>query len=106
MSEPALMGTWRSDTAEVRVKRGSTWITCAPLRRASITNRKPTGWHSAMSEPIIKMASLLARSHWLVVAAPLPNVAPRPGTDELCQTRAWFSIHTIPRPPPNSFLMR
>lgn len=30
MSEPARMGTWRSATALVRVKRGSTWMIVAP----------------------------------------------------------------------------
>ena len=29
-SEPALIGMCLSDTADVRVKRGSTWITRAP----------------------------------------------------------------------------
>lgn len=48
----------------------------------------------------------LAISHWAVVAAPRPKVVPKLGTEELCQTRAWFSIHTIPRPPLNSFLIR
>jgi hypothetical protein len=33
-----------------------------------------------------------------VVAAPRPSLVPRPGTLELCQMRAWFSIATIPRP--------
>jgi hypothetical protein len=27
-------------------------------------------------------------------------------TEELGQTRAWFSIQTMLRPPPHSFLMR
>ena len=81
-------------------------MTLAPLRRAFMTKRNATGWHSAMSDPMIMTASALAKSHWLVVAAPRPKVAPRPGTEELCQTRAWFSIQTIPRPPLNSFLMR
>ena len=59
-----------------------------------------------MFEPMIRMQSALAMSHWAVVAAPRPNEAPRPGTEELCQTRAWFSTQTIPSPPVKSFLIR
>jgi hypothetical protein len=59
-----------------------------------------------MFEPIIKTQSAFAISHWAVVAAPRPKVAPRLGTDELCQTRAWFSIQTIPKPPAHSFLIK
>jgi hypothetical protein len=33
-----------------------------------------------------------------IVAAPLPSRVPNPGTLELCQILAWFSIGTIPRP--------
>jgi hypothetical protein len=33
-----------------------------------------------------------------IVAAPRPNRVPKPGTLELCQIRAWFSIATIPNP--------
>ncbi len=73
---------------------------------ACIGKRKATGWHSAMFEPMIKTQSALATSHWVVVAAPRPNEAPKLGTEALCQTRAWFSIQTIPRPPPQSFLIR
>ena len=50
--------------------------------------------------------SEFARSHCGVVAAPRPKVAPKLGTEELCQTRAWFSIHTMPRPAQQSFLIR
>ncbi len=81
-------------------------MTVAPRCFASRTKRKAIGWFSAMFEPMMTTQSLLARSHWAVVAAPLPNVAPRLGTDELCQTRAWFSTQTMPRPPAQSFLMR
>jgi hypothetical protein len=52
------------------------------------------------------MQSELARSHSAMVAAPRPKVVPRLGTEDECQMRAWFSMLTIPRPPPNSFLMR
>jgi hypothetical protein len=50
--------------------------------------------------------SALATSHCAVVAAPRPKVAPRLGTDELCHMRAWFSMKTMPSPPPHSFLIR
>ena len=106
MSEPERIGAWMSASAEVRVKRGSTWMTVAPRSFASTTKRKATGWFSAMFEPITVMQSAFARSHRDMVAAPRPNVVPRLGTDEECQILAWFSMFTMPRPPPNSFLMR
>src|SRR3954447_17546078 len=62
MSLPARSGTCRSARALVRVKRGSTWITLAPRSRASITHWNPTGWHSAMFEPMITMQSEFCRS--------------------------------------------
>ena len=96
MSEPARMGTWMSATAEVRVKRGSTWMIVAPRRLASITHWNPTGCASAMFEPSMRMQSLFARSCWKVVAPPRPNEVPRPGTVEECQIRAWFSIWIAP----------
>ena len=64
MSVPARMPTNRSQRAEVRVNRGSTWISVAPFSFAFIGQRKPTGWASAMFEPMIRMQSLLARSCW------------------------------------------
>ena len=91
--------------ALVRVKRGSTWMTVAPRRLASITHWKPTGWYSAMFDPMITMQSAFWRSCWKLVAPPRPNEVPRPGTVELCHMRAWFSIETAPAPV-NSFLIR
>ena len=91
--------------ALVRVKRGSTWITFAPRALASITHWKPTGWHSAMLDPWITMQSEFWRSCWKVVAPPLPNEVPRPGTVEECHMRAWFSICTAPIAV-NAFLIR
>jgi hypothetical protein len=105
MSDPARMGTKRVAIALVRVKRGSMWITSAPRSRASITHWKPTGWHSAMFDPMITMQSELARSCWNVVAPPRPNDVPRLGTVELCHMRAWFSTWTMPSAV-KSFLMR
>ncbi len=96
MSEPARIGTCRSATADVRVKRGSTWMIVAPRRFASMTHWKPTGWASAMFEPSIRMQSAFCRSWRKVVAPPRPNEVPRPGTVEECQMRAWFSIWIAP----------
>ena len=64
MSLPARMPTCRSHIADVRVKRGSTWIRVAPFSFAFIGQRKPTGWASAMFEPMNRTQSLLARSCW------------------------------------------
>ena len=105
MSDPARIGTWVSASALVRVKRGSTWISLAPRCLASISHWKPTGWFSAMFEPMSTMQSLLAMSCWNVVAPPRPNEVPRPGTVEECHMRAWFSIATAPAAV-NSFLIR
>ena len=85
--------------AEVRVNRGSAWITVQGLSTrvlACITQRKATGWHSAMFEPMMKMLSECLRSMANVVAPPRPNEVPRPGTVELCHIRAWFSRLTTP----------
>jgi hypothetical protein len=49
-----------------------------------------------MFDPMIRIASALARSCWNVVAPPRPNEVPRPGTVEECHMRAWFSIDTAP----------
>ena len=64
----------------------------APRSLAFITQRKPTGWHSAIFEPWITMQSAFCRSCWNVVAPPRPNEVPKLGTVEECQIRAWFSI--------------
>ena len=96
MSLPARIGTCRSASALVRVKRGSTWNTLAPRALASITHWNPTGWHSAMLEPWMTMQSASARSCWKVVAPPRPKLVPRPGTVEECQIRAWFSTWIAP----------
>ena len=57
MSVPARSGSHRSAIAEVRVKRGSTWTIVAPRSRAFITHRNPTGWFSAIDDPMIRIAS-------------------------------------------------
>ena len=43
MSEPARIGAWISAIALVRVKRGSTWMSFAPLSLAFMTQRNATG---------------------------------------------------------------
>ena len=64
MSLPARSGTCWSASALVRVNRGSMWMTWAPRALASITHWNPTGWASAMFEPMMTMQSELARSCW------------------------------------------
>ena len=53
-----------SATALVRVYRGSIWMTLAPRALASMTHWNPTGWASAMFEPMMMMQSELTRSCW------------------------------------------
>jgi hypothetical protein len=62
MSAPARIGTYRSASALVRLNRGSTWMTVAPRALASITHWNPTGWASAMFDPMMTMKSELIRS--------------------------------------------
>ncbi len=59
-----------------------------------------------MLEPMIVITSLLARSQRAIVAAPRPKEVPKLGTEEECQILAWFSIFTMPSPPPNNFFIR
>ena len=105
MSVPALMPMYFVAMALVRVNRGSMWTTVAPRSLASITHWNPTGWFSAMFEPMIVITSAFWRSSCWVVAPPRPNEVPRLGTVELCHMRAWFSTWTMPRPRA-SFLIR
>jgi hypothetical protein len=55
---------------------------------------------------MIRTQSAFARSQTARLAAPRPKEVPKLGTDEECQILAWFSMLTMPRPPPKSFLMR
>ncbi len=105
MSVPVRIGMCRSALAEVRVNRGSTWMTREPRLRASITHWKATGWASAMFEPSMTMRSALAKSCTVFVAPPRPNEAPRLGTVAECHMRAWFSIWMAPAAVKN-FLIR
>src|SRR5213079_2310475 len=61
MSDPARIGTWKSATALVRVKRGSTWMILAPFNFAFMGQRNATGWHSAMFEPMTMKQSVCSR---------------------------------------------
>ena len=73
-------------------------MSLAPLALAFIGQRNATGWHSAMFEPMIMIASECCRSMEKVVAPPRPSEVPRPGTVALCQMRAWFSMAITPSP--------
>ena len=57
MSEPARIPMNFVAIALVRVKRGSMCTTLAPRSLASITHWNPTGWFSAMFEPMMMMQS-------------------------------------------------
>ena len=97
MSEPERIGTCLWATAEVRVKRGSTWMRRALFfSTASITHWKPTGWFSAKFDPMMTMTSAFFMSMKWFVIAPRPKEAPRPGTVEECHRRAWCSRKTMP----------
>jgi len=87
-----------SAIALVRVKRGSTWMSLAPLTLACIGHRNATGWFSAMFEPMTTTQSESAIARGYMVAAPRPRRVPSPGTLELCQILAWFSMATMPSP--------
>jgi hypothetical protein len=64
MSDPARMPMNLVDIALVRVKRGSMCTTVAPRSLASITHWNPTGWFSAMFDPMIVITSEFMRSCW------------------------------------------
>ena len=51
-----------SQTALVRLKCGSTWISVAPRSRAFIAQREPTGWASMSPDPWIQMQSAFWKS--------------------------------------------
>ena len=91
MSLPDRNGAKMLAIALVRVKRGSTWMSVAGLADrvfACITQRKATGWHSAMFDPMMRIESECFRSMLLVVAPPRPYEVPRPGTVALCHILA------------------
>src|SRR5216683_4439128 len=97
MSLPARIGTYKSETAAERVKRGSTTISFALLcALASVTHLKPQGCASAALPPIITTRLLFLMSAQVLVIAPRPNVGAKLATVGPCQTRAWLSKTTIP----------
>ena len=97
MSQPDLIGAYMSALDEVRVKRGSTLMSLAPLSFAAVTHLKDIGWFSAALDPMISIRSEFLRSiQWLVIA-PLPNDSARAATVAECQMRAQCSIYTRPR---------
>src|SRR6185503_2344594 len=69
----------------------------APRSRASTTHWKPTGWASAMFDPMITMQSAFARSCWKVVAPPLPNEVPKLGTGGVSYARLVLDLHRAHR---------
>ena len=76
--------------------RGSTWMIFAPFSWAFRIHLKAMGWFSATLLPSTRIVLQFCRSiQWLVIA-PRPNVAPRPGTVGLCQSRAWCSTYAMP----------
>ena len=90
-SVPGRMRAYTSAADEVRVYRGSTWMIFAPFSWAFRIHLKAMGWFSATLLPSTRIVLQFCKStQWLVIA-PLPNVAPRPGTVGLCQSRAWCS---------------
>src|SRR3546814_17888749 len=72
MSLPARIGAWMSESAEVRVKRGSTWMQVEPRSFACSTKRKATGCASAMFETMTIPQLALARLHGGSGGAALP----------------------------------
>jgi hypothetical protein len=81
-----------SATAEVRVKRGSTWIILAPRSIFAFMNhRNPTGCASAGLPPLIMIRSAWRMSRQWFVMAPRPNVAAKLATVGPCHTLACCS---------------
>src|SRR3989304_3908141 len=82
---------------DVRVNRGSTLISLAPLSFALFIQVKDAGWFSAGLHPMARMQSALAISFQWLVIAPRPKLAAKPATVDECQTRAWCSMRVTPR---------
>ena len=83
--------------ADVRVYRGSTWMTIAPRSFARSIQRIAIEWFSATFEPSTRKTFACWRSAQWFVIAPRPNEAPRLGTVGLCQSRAWCSTYDVPK---------
>jgi hypothetical protein len=95
-SAPGRMRAYMSAVAEVRVYRGSTWMSFAPFSWATRIHLKAIGWFSATLLPSTRIVCACCRSIQWFVIAPRPNAAPRPGTVGLCQSRAWCSTNGMP----------
>jgi hypothetical protein len=80
-----------SAMADVRVKRGSTWMILAPRSCATRIHFIAITWFSAALDPSIRKTFAFLRSDQWFVIAPRPKEAPRLGTVGLCQSRAWCS---------------
>ena len=89
-----------SETAEVREKRGSAWISLAPpplpgplvgSSLAFMNHWNPTGCASAGFAPLIMMTSAFLISRQWFVIAPRPKVAAKLTTVGPCQTLACCS---------------
>src|SRR3979411_469622 len=98
MSDPGRICAYRSLTALVRVKRGST-CTILALRVffASIAHLKPQGWFSAGLPPMMKTTSAFLMSTQPLVIAPRPNVAAKLDNVGPCHTLAWESRYGTPK---------
>ena len=92
MSVPERIGAWMSASAEVRVNRGSTWMTVAPRRCASTrSGRRSDGSPPCWSpSPRCSRRSPGPKGPWSPRRVQMSS--PDSGTDEECQMRAWFSI--------------
>ena len=94
-----------SEVADVRVNRGSMWMTLAPLSlrlgHPLVGDRVALGHVRALDDDAVSVGQVLH----VLVAPPRPNEDPRLGTVEECQIRAWFSIWIAPAAV-KSFLMR
>src|SRR5262249_38692999 len=82
--EPDQIETCMSATAEVRVKRGSTWMSSAPRSLACMTQRNATGLFSAMFEPMITMNMI----PFVVEQRPAEREDPRRHVHQLAIRRA------------------
>ena len=62
MSVPERIGAYRSATAAVCVKRGSTQMSCAPRSLARVIHFIEIGWFDAGLAPMTRMTSAFLRS--------------------------------------------
>jgi hypothetical protein len=102
ISLPARIGTWVSERAEVRVNRGSTWITFAPRSRALNDEPEADRVVLRMLAPMITTQSLSAR-FWRKVVAPRGRVGRPDRARRACHIRAWVLDADDTEPAVNSF---